>query len=73
MGARLTIELTTEQAVGLIAMAAAKSWSVEAELLFLIDVALVDFLPPMSFEQVLKEISNFPPPSGKSSKSHPKG
>ncbi len=69
MGTKLTIELSDELAIGLIAMAASKSWTVEQEVLFLIDVALVEYLPPIPLDEFLRDIENLPPPRGKPTRS----
>jgi hypothetical protein len=67
MRTKLTVELNDQQAIGLIAMAADKSWTVEDEVLHLIEAALAEsgHLPAVSLEDFLKDV---PEPVGKPAK-----
>jgi hypothetical protein len=58
MGTKLTINLSDEQCMGLIRLAALRSSTVEGQLLYMIDMALNDpeLLPEMSLDEFRSDL-----------------
>jgi len=60
MSVKLKLELTDEQALALIQMAATKHWSVEDHVMYLIEVGLAEsgHYPMASLDDLFKELSD---------------